>query len=233
MPFPTNMVYIRWEFQWSPVGGAGATEIQNFGIWAEVKDPIQPPFPGWNNVCNDGAQIAANAWKVNMEPGRFANPVLFQRAVVYHYDQGHEQALDRGESGGTQGPEVWRGAGNATLPPQSTIAVSLYGFEPGTYQFQPGRHRGRIYLPTSTRQMLGDDGTLDPTNRELLRGDLLNFFDDLVSEFDTVSFTPMISSVTGQIATPITWFRIGSVMDTQRRRRNRLPENYLNTPLTD
>lgn len=230
MPYPTNMVYCRWEFGVRLGAGTEDVEVQNFGIWGHVEDPVQPPFPGWTNVVNDGAQRLANAWKNNMDPGLFSPSIRFNRAIVYHYDQPHQQVLDRGESAGTGG--AWAGEPSGSgLPLENSIVLSLYAFQPGTYQFQPGRHRGRVYLPTPVRAALDKDGMLADASRTQLQGNVEDFWDDVVGTFDNIHIRPHISSVAGQFATPITYGRIGSVIDTQRKRRNKLSENYVNFPL--
>lgn len=228
MPFRENMVYVRWEFGWQPSGSAADIEIQDFGIWGHIGDPQQPPFPGWQNVVDGLSQRCANAWIDNMEAGIFGAPVHFRRCVAYHYDQAHENVLDRGESPGTSG--TWQG-GNPTLPPQTSLAVSLYTFQPGTYQLNPGRHRGRFYLPTPSVNAAGSDGELAGASSTALVTDLGAFFADVTGTFDNIHMDMVVNSVAGQFDTDVTWYRLGRIFDTQRRRRNKLPEAYVNTQL--
>lgn len=227
MPYPTNMVYVRWEFGWQP--GAQEADIQDFGIWGHISDPSAPPFPGWNNVCDGLSQRAANAWATNFQAGRFAAPVKFRRAVCYHYDQPLEQVLDRGESTGTQGVP-WAGTG-AACPPQLSVAVTTQGFDPAVAAAQSRRKRGRFYLPTPGKEAFDNDGELVSTWQNEVMTMAANFWDDLTGTFDNVHMEPMVVSRAGQFVTPITWLRMGRVIDTQRRRRNRIAESYVNHEL--
>lgn len=226
MVFPVNMIYTRWEFGWQPAGASADIEIQDFGIWFRIPDPVQPPFPGWNNVVNDFSQRAANAWMTNMTKANFASAVKFRRCVTYHYDQPHKVVLDRGESTGTQGGP-WAGAG-AVMPPENTVCVSLYGFDPTLAVAQARRKRGRIYLPTVATDALAGDGRLGGTYQDSIGVDVAEMFSDLRGTFDNVEPEPVITSVAGQFVTPITWARVGRRIDTQRRRSNRIPEAYIN-----
>lgn len=234
MPFPTNMARVVWEFNWQPSGAGGPIEIQDFGMWGHIADPAAPPFPGWKNVVDGLSQRGANAWATNMTAANFSNAVRFSRCIAYHYDQGHNKPpLDRGESGGTQGVP-WLGTGDV-LPPQLSLVTSLYTFEPGTYAPNPARRRGRIYLPTPAAGVLGSDGRLSSGYVGTFMDDLEGFFSDLVGTFDNIHFEPMVSSDVvdigagrQQMANPISFYRLGRTIDTQRRRRNKLPEQYTN-----
>lgn len=224
MAFPTNMVYVRWEFNWQPAGASGPIEIQDFGMWGHIGDPVQPPFPGWQNVVDGLSQRAANAWATNMTAGNFANAVKFNRAIAYHYDQSHLNALDRGESGGTAGVP-WVGTGTV-LPPQLALVVSTSSFAQGSYQFQPRRHRGRFYLPTPSASVLAADGRLSGGYVGSFMDDIQGFYEDLVGTFDNIHMQPQVVSDAGQFSTDIGFLRLGRVLDTQRRRRGKLPEEY-------
>jgi hypothetical protein len=113
--------------------------------------------------------------------------------------------------------------------------TSLYTFQPGTYAPNPGRRRGRMYLPTPSASVLGGDGRLSSGYVGTFMDDLEGFFTDLVGTFDNVNAEPMVSSDVPdgsggriQMANLITWYRLGRTIDTQRRRRNKLPEDYTN-----
>lgn len=230
MPFPENMVYIRYEFAWS------TTEIQDTGLWAEVVQEGTVAFPGWDDDLMQAlADKAVEAWVQGFDAeARFSAQVDAVRAVVYHYDQSHNNVLDRSEAAFTDA-NAWGGTASSSMPPQATVALSLYGYDPAAYTPQRARKRGRMYLPTPAAGDLDGTGTLSPT----IQGQYLemgqNFMNALTGVLDlpdappgdSVHIRPAISSVAGSIATRVGWLRVGRVVDTQRRRRNKLAEQYV------
>lgn len=118
------------------------------------------------------------------------------------------------------------GLGNASLPNQCTIAVSTTtGFSRGP------AHRGRFYLPTPSVTLDPNTGLVPEGEVDVLRGSVKTFLEDIadVPLIDSpVSLTPMVMSRKAGAAAhrKITGVEIGRVIDTQRRRRKSLVENY-------
>lgn len=84
------------------------------------------------------------------------------------------------------------------------------------------RHgRGRFYLPPLHADNLLN-GRLSPTCMTTLDTAWTAYFDSL----DTDGVTPVVRNRTGHVSTTVTSARIGDVIDTQRRRRNKLTETY-------
>nr|CRY97162.1 hypothetical protein [uncultured prokaryote] len=84
------------------------------------------------------------------------------------------------------------------------------------------RHgRGRFYLPPLAAIVL-DAGRLSASAVSNLDTAFTAFFDDLT----TAGLEPVVRNRTGHVSTPVTEARVGDVIDTQRRRRNKLQEAF-------
>jgi len=107
------------------------------------------------------------------------------------------------------------GAGEM-LPFQCATVVSLL-------TASATRHgRGRFYLPPLAALVL-DGGRISAASLAVLDTAWTAFFDSL----NTDGVTPVVRNRTGHISTTVTSARIGDVIDTQRRRRNKLTETQV------
>jgi hypothetical protein len=231
MPFPQNMVYVRWEFAW--VIGAADVEIQDFGLWGVVTQEGTPAFPDWQPTVDAIAKKGVQTWIANAAPASYSSRLVMRRCVAYHYDQAHNIVLDRGEYVAAD-PDDWSGSADP-LPPENSVCVSTYAFDPAGFQSQPARHRGRYYPPTPGKTTVSDTGMLDSATQGSLLAAHQAFLNamtgvldiDGASPLDDTHWRPYVNSVRGQMANKVGWIRVGRVVDTQRRRRNALTESYL------
>lgn len=116
-------------------------------------------------------------------------------------------------------------AGNTlAMPPQSSVVVSLRTGLSGP------RHRGRMYFPALGSTALTATGRLQPAARDSLASAMQLFFDDWND--DPTTFTASVASNAGQFVEAITSIKVGDVIDTQRRRRDALPEAYVDRAIT-
>ena len=84
------------------------------------------------------------------------------------------------------------------------------------------RHgRGRFYLPPLAVSQT-DQGRVSAAAMIVLDTAWTAFFDSL----NTDGVTPVVRNRTGHVSTTVTSARVGNVIDTQRRRRNKLTETY-------
>jgi hypothetical protein len=110
-------------------------------------------------------------------------------------------------------------------PIQCTTVLSLgSGFSIG------GGNRGRMYLPHFYMSQLTASPFTDATQAQGLADAGSTFLQDVTDDLNgdvTVALVPVIMS---QLATPtvklVQEVRVGNVTDTQRRRREQLPETY-------
>ena len=129
-------------------------------------------------------------------------------------------------------PTVYEGgavAGGSARPstgasPQDSAAVTLWsGSTFGRANY------GRFYLPWNDLAV-GLDGFLATVDVEAAVADVKTFIDGVNTLGATIpgpdQIVHIMSSVGTGISKPAVQIRIGNVKDTQRRRRNRLPETY-------
>lgn len=110
------------------------------------------------------------------------------------------------------------GADTTALPPQTSVVVSLLTGTPGA------RNRGRMYFPSPGRTALTATGRLSTTARDVLRDRMKVFLDHWNA--DPVTMPAAVASNAGLFVASVTSIRVGDVVDTQRRRRDSLPEAY-------
>nr|CRY97312.1 hypothetical protein [uncultured prokaryote] len=113
---------------------------------------------------------------------------------------------------------------SAFLPPQCTVVWSWT-----TDVARGPAHGGRVYPPTSSWS-LAAGAVLSSTQQGQSLDDALALLDILGSQTDTgsVLVTPCVASSMSAMHS-IEGVRVGAVVDTQRRRRNQLPEAYVSS----
>lgn len=235
MAFPQNMIYVRYEFGW-----VGNLEIQDTGFWAQYQGPDAPVDPlVWDSAVNLYAAWAVGAWASNWGRPAFSADLTALRCVVYHYDQPLKNVLNRGEAAFT-GDSAWAGSATTSLPPQDTVALGMYGYDPTTFVANRARKRGRMYLPTPAPNQISGGGWLTPGAQASFLSQGVNWFNECAAEGSygaTGRFMPVVVSRGGkggdaaQGVTPISHLRVGRVIDTQRRRRNNIDELYVQGPV--
>ena len=233
MAFEEDMVYLRWEFKW------GTTqEIQDTGLWCHLTHPTGMGLD-WQVAVDAAAAKAVEAWHDSWGTVAFSKSVIGVRAIAYHYDAALKKVLHRGEAGFT-GDNTWKGSAGTDMPPENTLALSLWTFTPGSYVPNAARRRGRMYLPTLSFDQLGGDGQLTQGQAGVWLDMAGEFFAALQGVIQVPSdghLRPRVVSRGGnggpsaEATYPITWLRMGRVVDTQRRRRNKLPEQYVDLEL--
>lgn len=107
-----------------------------------------------------------------------------------------------------------------TLPQQDAIAVSLTaGLRPNGTPF-----RGRFYLPAPQTLVVAGDGLLDPAVQQAI----LTSVSGHLTRLKALGHVPSVWSRTVEdLVNPVNLVRVGNKIDTIRRRRNALPETYL------
>lgn len=113
------------------------------------------------------------------------------------------------------------------LPPQNSVCVSHR-----TQQIGP-RGRGRMFLPSGASTMLSG-AKLSTTERQNIADGQEAFLEALAYDGVTSSATvrPIVTGSPWTNYAVINAVRVGDVIDTQRRRRNRATETYVQEPVT-
>lgn len=113
------------------------------------------------------------------------------------------------------------GVGTAStngLPPQCSVVVSFLTAGAGS------RNRGRMYLPPTSAGTLTTTGRLASAAQGAIADAVEALFDGLIASGQTVTVR---SEVGGGASSVVSTIRVGDVIDTQRRRRGSLGENYV------
>lgn len=129
----------------------------------------------------------------------------------------------------TSGPTVFNyptpiaGVNPGALPSFCTLALS----------FTTGKNfgkakSGRIY-PPNFGCSLGGGAIITPALQADLRDSALQFLSAVDQAGDQFDFNPTVISSSG-VSNPITGVRVGNVIDTQRRRKDKVAETYVSAP---
>jgi hypothetical protein len=121
------------------------------------------------------------------------------------------------------------GGGSSTqLPPQDSIAVSWQTQQVGAHG------KGRIFLPSATSAALSGAHVATTPQSDITAAGVA-FLEALsysaTSPYD-INVRPIVTGKPWAKYGVISQVRVGSIVDTQRRRRNRLTEVYTSAPVT-
>lgn len=119
------------------------------------------------------------------------------------------------------------GSGTANKTPQDSVVLSLRTATPGA------RGRGRLYWPalnatlSATWQMTAPvPASLASDAKTWLQAINSEIDDYYISISSALRAALSVRSITDHVCRDVTSIQIGSVLDTQRRRRDALPETY-------
>ena len=207
---------------------AGAEEWQT-GFWIGLEDaPVAAP---------DGVQAAALGamWQTFFTAGN--THILGNTATVGLKLNWWGSGEEKPDPAATifhyyTTPIVGTQGGSMTLPPQISVVASLHATPPNGYA-----GKGRMYLP-GCHLGLNTDGQISSTERGQLATTLATLFTQINASADVegkvINMSPNVAGlpVRPGVNKLIGTVRIGSVYDTQRRRRNGLNEVYSATAVT-
>lgn len=219
MAFPTDLIYVRTVFDLT--SGGNPTDTASFGYH------MRRTSGSGDLPLAEIATLAVNEW-LNSDLGTaswYSASVKANHVDAYAIGStGH--AFDKA-SVGFVGDEAWVGTATDGLPWQDAVALSLYCYEPGNFVAAPKSLRGRIYLPPISADLLDQDGTLDGSAVTDFRTAGKAYFDGM-NALGVVGQDIVVGVLSTHLQsfTAASWVRLGQTVDTQRRRRNKLPENY-------
>lgn len=226
---PENCYYARIGF--GLYDGGVRVEGASIGFWGE-----RYHIPGNTiDLDADTTEAAGNIrdkWIADCDalPSYTSSVVKAELVDVYAMDTSGK-ALAKGTSA-FEGGSTWDGTGSQSLPWQSAIVVSLFGYVQGTVVQQRGRKRGRIYLPVPSANALASDGGLTSGVQGGILDNMGTFFNDVQGMHMGANTTGWdywnlgVVSRTGGIFTEIIQVGVGRIVDTQRRRRAKEVEAY-------
>lgn len=204
-------------------GGMPGGERWSCGLTAHLTD-IAVPQGALNNL----AAGLLTAWGVLVEDTNvvFSNGTTLTRVDVRQVDpQGVTVKLAQASPSNNIEGNV-----GAAMPNQVAVVASLRTGTPGA------RGRGRVYLPLLGAQV-GTNGRLVGLQRGNIANGMKTLLDsindDLVSELGTGNWLSVESGVGSGLSSRMTSVRVGDVLDTQRRRRDKIQEAYVELPVDD
>nr|CRY96112.1 hypothetical protein [uncultured prokaryote] len=178
--------------------------------------PDQTDMQDFAEGVRDGAQLPATALALLSSAGR----VVGVRTEFYNT----AGVLSRAAEALNTTPVA--GTGTATNPSQSSVVVSLLTGIPGR------RYRGRLYLPALAPAFNATTLRLTNTLPAQIATQMAAWMPLVASQWaGGDELDPVVVSQVGAVATPITTVKVGDVIDTQRRRRDQLIENYASAPV--
>jgi hypothetical protein len=140
----------------------------------------------------------------------FGTGVVFTTVSLYYYNGGSTAALQAQNSGiNTPGTSA-----AAQLPDQCALVVSLLTGIPGRTK------RGRLYLPPMSAGLMNGNGQLSSATCTTVAAAMAAFFNGIRTSANGAQ--PVVASATAGTKTPLTSVRVDSIVDTQRRRRNKI-----------
>jgi len=237
MALSPNLSYIRYEFSWQET-----PEIQNFGFFMRKRESGDYPAPGELAAAQAIADKGVAAFKANIRTTHYAAAVTAARCTAYTLDSDGIHVSEKGVTP-FSGGSAWEGAGGIPLPPENSVVMSLYARDPGAFQgSHPGRLRGRVYLPTPETGILTSTGRVASAVVSDWITDWQGWYDDITGAITLAGGSfhvdPIVRSLGGKSGLTaaadelVDWIRFGSIVDTQRRRRDKLPEDYVNHQLS-
>lgn len=114
------------------------------------------------------------------------------------------------------------GSSSNAHPPQVSVVASLT-----TGTRRGNATHGRMYLPLTAVPIHSADFTIATNIRQEIANAVVGLLDDSLNAIADVSLDPVVMSNIGSGTTrTITTVAVGSIADTQRRRRNRFTEEY-------
>lgn len=202
---------------------AAAPEVWSFGTWWKTVsgDAWNPDQGGINSVATLAAESAVTMFgDANMS---LQANVWVTEARVYRYLEPTSPATIIGYSDDTITPTA--GAGSITRTLQDSVVVTLD---------TSGRSKprtGRFYLPPQAFGIDFEDHISEASAGHVLDGvgDFLGRVDSAFQDISLFDFRLIVQSRQGPgfVQKPVTGLRVGRVVDTQRRRRNAIPEAYV------
>jgi hypothetical protein len=197
LPFPASTLAVELVYVCGPELATNIFHVDGFGIPVSSTDV-------------DDIATAFATWDAGIETVRQGSSVLSMIRVR--------------EVGGPGGPVHERPQSNAgtgtgdALPLQIAMVCTWRTASAGR------RFRGRTYLPHSHTNALSDSGNGYPVWSNGAKGTVAAAADQLITDVSAIGGVLVVASAAGSVNTPITNGQVGSIPDTQRRRRSALSE---------
>lgn len=210
------MSYVRVSILGTTVGGE---------VWSV--NPVFDPsgeFPGWNQSTADAAAAAIGAISPGTSLLTLMSPAMSLTGCRLEVREDSDDSLIGIAEYTRPSPIV--GAGLARMAAQAAVVVSVRTDTPG------GSGRGRIYWPAPGGTLSTSLRLSTPTPTATLadmKTYLLAIRSALATAWTLIGFDLAVRSKTTHTTPHATRLQLGDIVDTQRRRRDNLPESYVSS----
>ena len=191
--------------------------------WRIAPSPASEPiinYPAMANTLLESVTGAAQTFWTALR-GRIAQGTRLNSVKVAPVDE-DGRYIDNMDSVFYDWETPLAGTGNSAHPPQVSVVASLT-----TGTRRGNATHGRMYLPLTAVPISTQDFTISTTVRQEIANAVVGLLDDSLGTIADASLDPVVMSNIGSGTTrTITTVAVGSIADTQRRRRNRFTEEY-------
>lgn len=229
---------MRARFHASLLKGSVVAEEAEFGFWGH-RVRTGGADVDWPNDVQFAAEGIRDRWNEHITAkNMFPQSVRLDFVQVDHLAAANGAVLDQGVAL-FDGDDAWRGTETNSLPWECALAISFYGYTPGTFTQNKGRKRGRMYLPPLAANTLsGGDGQFSDGLLQQLVPMFVAFFND-VQGMELPGAGPLTGDywdlvvvsrgtpdkILTPTAYPITRIQADTKIDSQRRRERQQDAN--------
>lgn len=222
---PTAAVELTWVFEEAAV--STPQDLAEFTIW--MQDESGGPMSQFDmdNLALNGA----DSWGANV------STALWTDAIALKWCQARVFNADGTTLRVSQKPPTafWTGSADPpSLPWETSLCVSEYAYQPGTFTLDSRRKRGRFYLPPMGAVCLNTDNTgrIKDATLPTILAEMKVFYNALgANPGDGDHSHPVVFSRKDSDLYPVTYLRVDGKIDSQRRRENRETATVLTTAL--
>jgi hypothetical protein len=241
MPLPDDVVRVRLVFDLWRDTAPFDIAVMGFHMRRNHTSGVDTD---WEANTQEIASKVWQKWATNVTAkGFWSTGVKLSRVDAYHLDN-NARTLHKGTQGQDATHVAWAGASGQPFGPWDVAcAVSLYAYQPGTFDPLAKYKRGRFYLPPFNNNVYGtaaNAGRFDrPSFAATLVPALSAFLNDVhdmsVGATDVVATDSMrlcVASQTRSLASDVVAMRLGMKPDSQSRRGAKLPEEFIDSAIT-
>lgn len=230
-PIPTPKDCMRVRMRATMINGASVIEEAVFGFWGQ-RFHYTGHAVDWAATVQNVAEGVRDKWNTHITDVQYwPNTVTMESVTVDHLSETDGSTLDQGKAAFTGG-DAWVGTGTTSLPWETSLVVSMFGYDQGSFTPHKGRKRGRFYLPpfaanimTTTQGQVGEAVVTDLASQI---GAFLNDVQGMILEpggevpadyFDLVVVSRgTVGALLPPTVTQVKRIFIDSKVDVQRRR---------------
>lgn len=211
-----NAIHLVWTFDLAQ--GSEKQDIAEFGLWFQYGPGGSAPQTDLDFLAQNGA----DAWQANVSGVHYASNVSLRNvtARIFTADGKTLRLAEKAPA------TAWNGTASApALPWETSLCISLYGYNPGSFASNARQKRGRYYLPPMASEILegGNSGFMQDALLEPILAEQNDFYGHLYAGAfpGTLVVIPVVYSRVAEDFTPVQYLVADAKIDSQRRRENR------------